>query len=412
VTTLDPMRCIAGVLGVIFAFAAVACGPAPLLSPLRASDAVVRPDGSGGLSPFTAQYDLGRRADVEVLLVAASGESMVLRERATRAPDTYAVRFDGTVPTGLGRRVVGDGDYRIRVTAIDESGARSVEEALVTVREGNRTPVEIVQLQTDLTSFSPNGDGVDDELRITYGLSKEGESTVYAIDAHGQYHAIDPWRSRRATLQSHLWDGTTGGRMYGGKLLPDGPTIIHVEARDLAGNASHASVPVTIQDGGTPRLQIVDVRFSPIAVILGGTIDVRITVRNTGTTAIRSWGPAPGHTYSAPFESFATIRADGDESKPAFFERRGVWRVGVTWQNAPQAYPLRWGLFPPVPKADGTLEWDSRVLRPGETATVDGHIRVMIREDSRQVRFSAGLVQEGVGFPAGMIGEQVIQVGW
>ncbi len=406
------MRGIVGVLGMILALTANACGPAPLLSPLRASDAIVRPDGSGGLSPFTAQFDLGRRADVEILLISASGETTVLRERATRAPDTYAVRFDGTVPTDVGRRVVGDGDYRIRVTAMDESGARSVEETPVIVREADRTPIEILQLQTDLVAFSPNGDGVDDELRITYGLSKEGESTVYAIDALGQYHAIDPWRSRRATLQSHLWDGTTGGRVYGGKLLPDGPTIIHVEARDLAGNTSHAMVPVTIEDGGTPRLQIIDVRFTPIAVILGGTVDVRITVRNTGTTPIRSWGPAPGHTYIAPQESYATIRAPGDDSKPAFFERRGVWRVGVTWQNAPQAYPLRWGLFPPAPKADGTLDWDGRVLRPGETVTVDGHIRVLIREDSRQVRFSAGLVQEGVGFPAGMVGEQVIQVGW
>lgn len=384
----------------------------PLLAPLRASDTTVRPDGSGISSAARVVYELGARADVTVELVGPDGRRHVLRERATRAADQYEVRFDGTIADAAGnRRVLPDGVYQLQVAADDGFGRR-VEHAVELVVVGADTvPAEVLGLQTDLASFTPDGDGKDDEVRIAYRLTKDGEATVYATDEHGTYFAIDPWRKRRAAMQSHLWDGTTGGRVFGGRLLPNGRYTIHVEARDLAGNVSRATAPIAINSAGTPRLEITDVRFSPIAIVLGSTLDVRVTVRNTGTAPVYSWGPAPGHTYSAPEESYATVRNPDDPSRPAFFERRGIWRVGVTWQNSPSPLPLRWGLFAPVKKADGSDDWDQRRLAPGESVTVDGHIRVYVKEDSRQVRFSAGVIQEGVGF-GDRVGEQMVQVGW
>ena len=109
--------------------------------------------------------------------------------------------------------------------------------------------------------------------------------------------------------------------------------------------------------------EIVDVRFSPIAIVLGGVLDVRITVKNTGSAPLHSWGPPPGYTYTAPDDNYASIRNPTDPAKPAFFERRGVWRVGVTWQNAPSALPLRWG---PCSRC-----WGSR-QRPAEPSPPPG----------------------------------------
>ena len=390
-----------------------ACGRGALLSPLDVSTATVRPNGTATDAEARVAYTLGSRADVQVDLIGPDGKSRPLREKQTRAPDRYEIRFDGTVPTADGaRRVVPDGDYVLKVTADDGAGRRQEEQTTVKVVDADTTPVEIQALQTDLTEFSPDGDGKDDEVRITYRLTKDCEATVYVTDEAGNYFAVDPWTKRRAAYQSHLWDGTTGGLVQGGKLLPNGRYTIHVDARDAAGNFSSATTPVTIVNGGVARLEITDVKFTPIALIAGGVMDVRITVKNTGTVPIHSWGPAPGYTYSAPDESFTSIRDPKDPAKPEFFERRGVWRVGVTWQNAPTPYPLRWGLFAPVKKADGSDDWDSRTLAPGDSATVDGHVRVNIHEDSRQVRFSASVVQEGVGFGAGSVGEQIVQVGW
>jgi hypothetical protein len=403
----------AALFALLGAWLSIACSPGPMLSTLDVSTLVVRPNGTATESEASVAYTLGARADVQVELIGPDGKTRVLRERQTRTPDRYEIRFDGTVPTENGaRRVVPDGEYVVRVLAEDTTGRREERQVQLKVTEADTAAVEIQGLQTDLVRFTPDGDGKDDEVRITYRLTKDSEATLYATDASGSYFAIDPWQKRRAALQSHLWDGTTGGRVQGGRLLPNGPYTLHVEARDPAGNLSHASTAVEIVDGGVARLAITDVKFSPIALIAGGVMDVRITVKNTGTVPIHSWGPAPGHTYSAPEESFTSIRDPRDQAKPQFFERRGVWRVGVTWQNAPTPYPLRWGLFPPVKKADGSEDWDSRTLGVGESVTVVGHVRVNIHEDSRQVRFAAGIIQEGVGFGTGPVGEQVVQVGW
>ena len=389
-----------------------ACLSRPLLSPLEISGATVRPNGAGVESDASVSYDLGSRADVTVEIIGPDGQHHPLRERATRSADRYEIRFDGTVPDGRGnRRVLPDGSYELRVEADDGLGRREERSVRLQVADADTVPIEVRDLQTDLAEFTPNGDGKDDEVRISYRLTKAGEATVYLTDEQGNYFAVDPWRKQRAVLLSHQWDGTTGGRQRGGRLLPDGRYTIHVEARDAAGNTASATAPVAIRDGGTTRLQVTDVRLSPIAIALGGTLDVRITVRNTGTAPVHSWGPAPGYTYSAPEESYASIRNPDDPAKPAFFERRGVWRVGVSWQNAPSALPLRWGLFAPVKTADGKDDWDQRVLQAGESVTVEGHVRVNVKEDSRQVRFSAGVVQEGVGFDE-RTAEQMVQVGY
>ena len=389
----------------------IGCLSRPLLSPLEVGSTTVRPNGLGVDADARVTYDLGARADVTVELVGPDGQHHVLRDRATRAADRYEVRFDGTVPDGGNRRVVPDGNYQLRVAADDGLGRREERSVEVRVAEADTVPIAVEDLQTDLTEFSPNGDGRDDEVRISYRLTKPGQATVYLTDEAGSYFAIEPWRAQRAVLLSHQWDGTTGGQQRGGRLLPNGRYTIHVEARDPAGNTASATAPVAIRDGGTSRLEVTDVRFSPIALALGGTMDVRITVRNIGTAPIHSWGPAPGHTYSAPEENYASIRNPDDPAKPAFFERRGVWRVGVTWQNAPSSLPLRWGLFAPVKRPDGGDDWDQRALLPGQSVTVEGHVRVNIKEDSRQVRFAAGVVQEGVGFDERRA-EQMVQVGY
>ena len=106
--------------------------------------------------------------------------------------------------------------------------------------------------------ISPNGDGDDDDVSISYGLSKPSTATVYVTDSENRRYLIEAPKKQNAVLVSHLWDGTIGG-----KVLRDGKYAFHVDAEDAAGNFTTATLPLTIANAGTPRLEIVDARFSP-----------------------------------------------------------------------------------------------------------------------------------------------------
>src|SRR5206468_772228 len=130
-----------------------------------------------------------------------------------------------TVETSPGnRRVLPDGDYTLVLAVEDQGGARIEKRAPVRVRDADTTPVAIQELRVAAnnsggTLMTPNSDGNDDEVRITYQVTKAAEITVYVTDEQGNHYIIDPPTKRNPSLLSHLWDGTTGGRIYGGKLL-------------------------------------------------------------------------------------------------------------------------------------------------------------------------------------------------
>jgi hypothetical protein len=392
------------------------CGPSPVITQAQLDRTVIRPNELGLDPEARFGFTLARRADVWATLIGPDGKEYTLRDRVTRAPDAYEIAFDGTIETSPGnRRVLPDGDYMIRLFAEDELGTRAEKTSVVSVRDADTEPVVINDLGVSHALFTPNGDSDADEVRIYYQVTKASEVTVYVVGEDGSHNIIDPPTERNASMLEHIWDGTTGGRVMGGKLLPNGLYTIHVEARDASGNTSLETVQVQLDNGGTPRLEITNVRFWPPAVPLGGTLNVRITVKNNGDTMIKTQGPPSGTAYSDR-ETFATFRNPARPDEPAFFERPGVWRVGVTWDNAPQEFPIRWGLFPEDTRvlAPGE-ERKERVLAPGEEAVVEGQIRIettMGATGNRQRRFYAGIIQEGVGYPGGRVAPTVITLSY
>src|SRR5262249_17416528 len=189
-------------------------------------------------------------------------------------------------------------------------------------------------------TFSPNGDGQDDTVKVSYGLTKDAEVRIYATDAANEFYLIQPPTKSHAKLFSFEWDGTAGG----GAVLKDGKSTIDLEATDAAGNFSDATTVVTIENGGIPRAEIVDVKFSPTALAVGMDLHVSITVRNTGQVPLKTLGPPPGTKYTTT-KNYASFPSEADPNTPAYFEQAGVWRVCVGWQNSPESWPVRWGFF-------------------------------------------------------------------
>lgn len=358
----------------------------PLLSDVQCQPAVISPNGDGIGDEATIAYTIGRRATVKIALTAADGQEYVLRDAMMRAPDSYQIKFNGAVnvPGTPNSRVLTDGKYIGRIEVVDESGETARQDFAITLENADSTPPTISEVVTHPPTISPNGDAFEDELTINYTLSKKAEAILYVTDAEGRFYLLDAPKEREAAIQSFLWNGTENG----GKLLPDGDYTVHILARDQAGNVTEQTAPVRLDNGGTPRLEIVKVKFTPAAIPLGGKVHLQITVRNTGDTEIKwdeSMGPPPGTEYTTD-QTYGYWR--DKDGKPLYYERNGVWRVGVMWTNAPTVYPARWGI--------------GKTLAPGEEATITGDITVLQRNE--EIYFWASVEQGGVGFPGGQKG--------
>jgi hypothetical protein len=286
-----------------------------------------------------------------------------------------------------------DGDYTVVVRAVDEEGRVEEQRGRISLRDGDTRPPVISNVVSRYDTISPNGDAVQDETTISYALSKEATVTITAVDKSGKKHLLQPPTTTSAALHSHNWNGTAGG-----VLLPDGVYTIHIQAQDKAGNVTEATTAVAIEGGGTPRLEITRARFSPPAIPVGGILQVEITVKNTGEVPLRTLGPAPGTPYTTDINFNYWKGQDG--KTPLFYERAGYWRVGVEWSVAGRSYPVRWGLTP-----------DLSDLMPGQEAVITGTIQVLIQQ-TREVYFWASVVQEGVGFPGGRVGQQKIVISY
>ena len=372
------------------------CLTSPLLGDVTIHPQSISPNGDEINDSATLRIPLGRRANVTVILIDGKGNEIILRVGVTRAPDDYELAFNGAVKVGDAgnSRVLPDGEYVFRVIVEDvDGGDREQQEATLTITNADTTPVEISDLATSLATISPNGDAIDDEVRVSYGLNKLSTTQVYAQAESGRRYLIEPPLKKNATLQSHIWNGASGD-----KVVPDGDYQFVVEAWDEAGNFSVAYIPIRIENGGVSRLEIVDAKISPVAVAKGGIVNIRITVKNTGETRLKTMGPPPDTLYTTEM-NFATFRDPDDPNIALYFERPGVWRVGIGWTNAPQNLPIRWGLF-----ADFERE-----LLPGEEAIITGQIQVM-ESSTRELTFYASVVQEGVGFPGGQVGHTRVKV--
>lgn len=380
--------------------ASTACSSNAFLSELEVGGSVINdpktgnmivPDGTGIHDEADVYYTLTRRAEVTATLIGPDGKSYDIRAAQQRAPDRYMIPFRGLVkvPNTNWLRVLPDGSYKLNVSAKDAAGNSVARQAMIAVTHADTAPPLINDVVVDPTTFSPNGDGIDDTVRVSYTLTKESKVRVYATDKSGGFSLIKAEDKQHAVLQSFDWGGTAAG---GTIVLPDGDYTIHIEATDPAGNFTDATTQATIAQGGTPRVEITEAKFSPTALAFGMPLNVSITVKNTGTVPVRTLGPPPGTDYTTEM-NFSSFLDPTDKTRALFFERPGVWRVGVSWQNAPQSYPVRWGFFPD----------DKTMLQPGDSVTITGTIHVLIKTQHEQV-FYAGLEQGGVGFPVAQVG--------
>ncbi|HQV69296.1 MAG TPA: hypothetical protein PLJ62_04520 [Thermoflexales bacterium] len=113
---------------------------------------------------------------------------------------------------------------------------------------GAKAPLSEVKLSPG--SISPNADGVDDVARFSYRVSQPVNISIYLTDAAGKRYDLRANEARTPSPQPYefLFSGVSGG-----KLLPDGDYIWHVQAN----TAETASGKLQIKDGQKtfPKIQ-------------------------------------------------------------------------------------------------------------------------------------------------------------
>jgi hypothetical protein len=386
----------------------VSCGSTAVVSELDLSATQIVPDGTGVHDEADVGFTLYKRAEVGAMLIGPDGKQYPIRDPQLRAPDRYQIPFRGLVgvPGHDWLRVVPDGSYKFVLNVKDLADGKVVtREANIQIKGADTTAPELSDILVNPATFSPNGDGIDDLVTVSYRLSKDAMVRVFATDTAGGFFLVQAPTKTLAALHSFEWMGTEAG---GNQVLKDGKYNLHLEATDTAGNFTDVVTPVAIENGGTPRAELTDVRFSPTALAVGMDLQVHMTIKNTGDVPLRTLGPPPGTKYTTS-QNYSSFPRPGDPNTPMYFEQPGVWRACVSWQNAPQTFPVRWGFFAPT---DATLTSPERQLMPGESVTIDGTITVLFKTQQSTVIFFAGLEQGGVGFPGGQVGQTKITVSY
>ena len=369
-----------------------ACGRATTISDFATSGPTARPGGRGLAQPVQVSYALSRAATVSATLRGPDGREWPLRGDAPRSPgEQYQLSFDGTVPIGDGtdRQVLADGRYELRLAAVEPGGERDERTATIAIEGSDGQSLDLRGPTLSQALITPDGDGVDDEVRIGFELSRPATVEVVAQDGKGNRAAILAPSARPAGRADVLWDGSQGGRAFGGKRLPDGEYEVSVTVRDDTGNVRRRAAPLRISNGGIERVEIAEATIEPDRLRLGERLTVRIRVVNSGETTIRTMGPPPTTPYRTS-ESYSTIRAPGGDPYAIV---SGAWRVGMGWKDADQELPLRWGL---LGDAGGQIP-------PGGSAVVEATVTVdrLPPTVGDRPRFWVGAIREGIGHDLG-----------
>lgn len=380
------MRARIGQLMAVFCLllAATACRSRPLLFAVKVSPSTISPNADAVEDVTRISYSVGQVARVSIYLIDSAGQHHAIRSDADRPVGDYESLFGGVV----NNRLLPDGRYTCVVEAVSSDGQRARVEAPLTLQGGEPNLIQVQNLNIYPTTFTPNRDGIADRVTIAYYLTKEATSVqVYLVGADGSKYPIPEDKIRPMGAAGNHEHDYEGGVDLGATPPPDGTYRVVVEAQDAVGNVDMAEGTLTIQDGGVPRVEIVNraAQWSTRVLPLGETLTFTCTVRNIGNVAVRTKGPPPGTLYTTQ-ENYNAKQA---------YEEPGIFRLGMDYEgnSSGRTYPFRWQLGS---DEELTVIDGQKYLLPGQTVQVVGHLKVIDKPVKVAPYYWLGLIHEQV----------------
>jgi len=378
------LRALSLVVAICLAALLTGCSQKPLLYDVHIEPAVISPNADGVADVARITYALGRHATVSLHFLDETGSEHVLRTDADRPRGTYEVLFSGVIEN----RLLPDGHYTCVVQAAADNGERARVDVPLTLQGGAPTQIEIHNLNVYPSTFTPNRDGISDRVTIAYYLTKEATDVeVYLVGNDGSKYPIPADKIRPMGQAGNHEHDYEGGVDLGATPPPDGTYTVVVEAQDAVGTRDVARGQLTIENGGVPRVEVVNraAQWSATVVPLGGTLTFTCTVRNIGKVGVRTKGPQPGTTYTTS-ENF---------NSQGMYEEPGIFRLGLDYEgnSSGRTYPFRWqlGRDDELTVVDG-----QKYLMPGQTAMIVGHIQIIDKPVKVAPYYWLGLIHEQV----------------
>jgi len=387
-----------------------ACGEKPLLSDVSSSVDLITPNADHDNDVMTITYNLARSAEVSIYFENDAGNRYYFRDHVHHGPSIeqpYQVYFpgvvDGYVLPGeqfegftVEKRVLQDGDYTWTVEATDAEGVTEQVTGALTIADADTALPELRGFSVYPPVFTPNRDGISDRATINVDLKKDVEElTVYLVgEDEIRYHVAEHEKLTPFDEAGfHEFDYDAGVDL-GADPPPDGMYTVYMRARDEVGQWTVATGTLTIEDGGVPRVYILnaDVDWTgegpSVSIPLSSTLYFTLTVENDSVVPIRTSGPPPGTVYDSD-QSYATL---GE------FVQSGVFRVGIHCETSPIDHPWRWAVGGPDDLVE-VVEYGERYsyLPAGERAIVTGGIRFVDAVEARNPQYCyASLIHEDV----------------
>lgn len=428
-----------GVVIIIAIGSVIISPPLPLIVAAGFDRDVMTPNADGDNDIVTFSYTLARTATIDIVLIAEDGTEFYFREQQIRSDDEYSVLFSGVVDGYVlddediygvvERRLIPNGTYTWRLTAMTESGETMTEEGTLIVEDGD-SPLPIISIFTvSPSTFAPNQDGIDDRVEINVYLEKDVDSLdVFLLGPNDVHIPISARVEERAYGEAgrHRYD-YEGGIDLGADPPPDGTYTVVALAQDAVGQRMRQETELTIEVGGNPYAEIapqaigVDVVFDvqpysdeflttrdqigdlvaipddpealaysqQITIPINDMLVFMLTVENYGDVPIRTTGPEPGTVYQQQQQA-ATL---------GWFDESGAWRVGIQCATSQTSYPYRWAVGSSddlVEEVDETTGNTYQYLPAGKRAVVWGAVRLTEIEARNPQNCWAGLIHEDV----------------
>ena len=403
----------AAILGA--ALALTACCKRPLLNQVSFNKDAITPNADGDEDVVLVTFDLSRSADISIYFEDEAGERYTFRDRVYHGPSVekpYTVYFagvvDGYVLPGeaferftVEKRVLQDGTYTWTVEATDNLGHTEQSTGTLVITDADTTLPELQGFSLFPSVITPNRDSISDRATIVVDLKKDVEElNVYLVGEDDDTHYYVEEKEKATKLNEagyHEFDYDAGVDR-GADPPPDGTYTVIMEARDAVGQWTKATGTLIIENGGVPRVYILNAEAEwsggiegggpSVSIPLGGTLYFTLTVENDSRVPIRTSGPPPGTVYDSD-QNYATL---GKHQEP------GVFRVGIHCETSPIDHPWRWAVGGPdelMEVTDGPNMY--YYLPAGERAVISGGIRFVEVVPARNPQYCyASLIHEDV----------------